>query len=95
MLLASWNDLVAVKLDAPHHPLMRKGAGAVLEIEARRPELDLGTLTPAERLWVVALTIEENGGPADYVLSLRDLAERLEALGWWLLEPSTTDPECP
>ncbi len=50
-------------------------------------ELDLTSLTPAERLWLIALALEENGGPADYVLALRELAERLEALGWWLADP--------
>ena len=34
----------------------------------------------------IALAVEENGGPAEYVRSLRRLAERLDELGWWLGE---------
>jgi hypothetical protein len=53
---------------------------------------ELGGLTPAEQLWVLAQAVEENGGPPDYVLALRRLAERFEDLGWWLAEP-LYDPE--
>jgi len=41
---------------------------------------------PAEQLWVIALAVEENGGPVEYVSALRHMAERLEELGWWLSE---------
>jgi len=51
-------------------------------------DLDLGALTPAEQLWVIALACEENGAPAAYYLALRKLAEHLEELGWWLREPA-------
>ena len=44
-------------------------------------------LTPPEQLWVIAQAVEENGGPRDYVLGLRHLAERLEGMHWWLQEP--------
>jgi hypothetical protein len=40
--------------------------------------------SPADRLWIIALALEEAGGPADHVRALRDLAECLEELGWWL-----------
>ncbi|MCI0624178.1 MAG: hypothetical protein L0387_21435 [Acidobacteria bacterium] len=43
-----------------------------------------GDLTPPERIWVIALALEEAGAPAEHVLALREVAERLEDLGWWL-----------
>jgi hypothetical protein len=51
------------------------------------PELDLATLTPGELLWLVALGVEENGGPTAYVLALRALADQLEGMGAFLSEP--------
>jgi hypothetical protein len=39
-------------------------------------------LPPADQLWLIALAVEENGGPAEYVLTLRRLAERLDEVGW-------------
>lgn len=42
------------------------------------------SLPPADQLWLIALGVEDNGGPAEYVVALRDLAERLEELGWWI-----------
>jgi hypothetical protein len=51
------------------------------------PDFDLDALTPAEPLWVVALSIEENGGPAGEILVVRQLAASLEDLSWWLTEP--------
>jgi hypothetical protein len=41
-------------------------------------------LAPADQLWIIALAIEENGGPAEYVRALRKSADRLDELGWWL-----------
>lgn len=48
----------------------------------RIPEFE--RLAPGDQLWLIALAIKENGGPAEYVAALRELAERLEELGWWL-----------
>jgi hypothetical protein len=31
--------------------------------------------------------MEENGGPAAYVVALRAVADRLEDVGWWLTDP--------
>lgn len=45
---------------------------------------DFEHLPPADQLWIIALGVEENGGPTDYVAALRALAERLEELGWWV-----------
>jgi hypothetical protein len=47
----------------------------------------LDALAPAELLWIVALSIEENGGPACQVFAVRQLAASLQDLGWWLAEP--------
>jgi hypothetical protein len=47
----------------------------------------LGLLRPAEQLWIIAQAVEENGGPQDYVLALRTVADRLEEVGWWLTDP--------
>jgi hypothetical protein len=49
---------------------------------------DLDLLRPAEKLWIIAQAVEENGGPRSYVEALRQLAERLEDTSWWLREPS-------
>jgi hypothetical protein len=46
-------------------------------------------LHPADQLWLIALAVEENGGPAEYVLALRRVAERLEQIGWWISEEAT------
>jgi len=51
------------------------------------PDLDLDNLPPADQLWIIALAIEEAGGPSEYVLALRKVAEHLEEVGWWLTEP--------
>ena len=53
---------------------------------------DIGSLTPAEQLWITVQGIEENGWPAVYVFSLRVLADRLEEVGWWLAEPFDRTP---
>jgi len=54
---------------------------------ALEEHLGLESLTPPEQLWIIAQAVEENGGPRDYVLVLRHLAERLEDMRWWLQEP--------
>jgi hypothetical protein len=40
-------------------------------------------LPPADQVWLIALAVEENGGPAQYVRALRSLADQLEEFGWW------------
>jgi hypothetical protein len=45
---------------------------------------------PADQLWIIALAAEEAGGPPEHVLALRQLAEQLEELGWWLASPAGT-----
>ena len=40
---------------------------------------ELGALTPAEQLWVIAQAVEENGGPPSYALALRRSGERATA----------------
>lgn len=49
---------------------------------------DLGALSPTEQLWVIALAVEDTGGPSSCVDALRMLACRLEDVGWWLREPT-------
>ncbi len=49
-------------------------------------------LPPADQLWLIALAVEENGGPAEYVQSLRSVAERLDELGWWVAADSIPAP---
>jgi hypothetical protein len=39
---------------------------------------------PADQLWLIALAVEENGGPTEYVRALRSIAEHVEEFGWWL-----------
>jgi hypothetical protein len=53
----------------------------------------LSALTPTELLWIVALAIEDSGGPSGHVLAIRRLAARLEDLTWWLAEPPGQDAE--
>ena len=45
-------------------------------------EHDLGTLTPAEQLWTIALACEEMEPPRVCVLALRKLAEHLDKFAW-------------
>lgn len=45
---------------------------------------DFKQLPPADQLWLIALAVEDNGGPAEYVRVLRNSADRLDELGWWL-----------
>jgi hypothetical protein len=47
----------------------------------------IAELSPPDRLWVIALAIEKGGGPYEYIIALRQLAQRLKELGWWLAEP--------
>lgn len=42
-------------------------------------------LPPADQLWLIALAVEENGGPTEYVRALRLIADQLDALRAWLL----------
>jgi hypothetical protein len=47
-------------------------------------------LLPTNQFWLIALAVEENGGPAEYAHALRTLAEHLDELGCggsWLLPP--------
>ena len=53
--------------------------------------LDLGALTPAEQLWVIAHALEELEAPRTYVPTLRELAATLEELGFWLAEVPPRD----
>jgi hypothetical protein len=49
---------------------------------------ELRSLIPAAQLWVIAQPFEENRGPPPaYAARLRDLADRLEALEYWLAAP--------
>ena len=52
---------------------------------------ELGMLTPADQLWIIAQAGEEAGGPLTLCPSTRCLAGRLEDAGWWLSEP--VDPQ--
>lgn len=47
---------------------------------------DIAGLGPADCLGSIALDLEETGSWVDYVLALREIADRLEDLGWWLRE---------
>ena len=54
-------------------------------------DIAIDVLTPAEQLWIVELAMEENGGPSDYVATLRQLAERLDEMCWWLSDQHYSD----
>ena len=55
--------------------------------------VDIVGLPPADCLWVIALHIEEAGGPSNHVLALRRIAERLDDLGWWISEGLVQGPD--
>ena len=48
------------------------------------PEIE--QLPKADQLWIIALAVEANGGPSDYVGALRAVAQRLQEMGWWINE---------
>jgi hypothetical protein len=52
---------------------------------------DFEQLPPADQLWLIAQAVEENGGPAEYVLAMRNMATCLEELGWWLENKQITE----